>query len=436
MDEKKLGEMKIVPLVISMALPVMLSMAFQAIYNIADSLFISHYSSTAFAGVSIIQPITLLQIALANGISTGCGSLLSRCLGAEDNKGARLTIGTTLTISIVSVLILLPSTIIFSKPFVLLFTAEQEAVKAGINYLRVFALGLPALFFSLLISFILQAHGKSKEAMVVQASGAIVNIIFDPLFIFTLGLGAAGAAISSVLGYFFSLLLALLFYRKDTLVKSRPLFEKQQAKGIMQVALPSLLGSGAGPIVGIIFNSIVLGFGINAMVVYGMYLKMESFMFLATGGISSALVVIIGYNYGAGRKDRMRSAYKVSIILGWSFMLLSFIIFQTLTPALVRLFTSEEEVIKLAIPSFRALSCCFLLTAPNIITTGLLQGIGKGGRSMLITYIRFFVFLVPIAYLLSYTGGFNAFCYSFLVADIPTLLVIFLILRSIRKYLY
>lgn len=436
MNEKKLGEMKIVPLVISMALPVMLSMAFQAIYNIADSLFISRYRTTAFAGVSIIQPITLLQIALANGISTGCGSLLSRCLGAEDRKGAELTIGTALSISLISIAVLLPCTIIFSRPFVSSFTAEKEAVRAGIQYLNIFALGLPALFCSLLISFILQSHGKSKEAMLVQASGAVINILMDPLFIFTFDLGAAGASIATVIGYFSSLLLALFFYKDESIVKSRPKFERKYAKDILQVAVPALLGSGAGPIVGMIFNRIVLSSGINAMVVYGMYLKMESFMFLATGGISSALVVIIGYNYGADRKDRMRSAYKVSIALGWSFMLLSFAAFQILTPLLVKLFTDDAEITQLAIPSFRALSCCFLLTAPNIITTGLLQGIGKGGRSMLITYIRFFVFLVPAALFLSYAGGFEAFCYAFLIADIPTLAVIMVILMSIRKYLF
>jgi len=147
-------------------------------------------------------------------------------------------------------------------------------------------------------------------------------------------------------------------------------------------------------------------------------------------------VVIVAYNYGAGERERVRKAYRVSLALGWSFMLLSYIVFLLFTPFLVSIFTTEEETVKLAIPAFRSLSCCFLLTAPNIITTGLLQGLGKGAKSMAITYIRFFILLVPIAYLLSYLGGFSLFCYSFFFADIPTLLVIYLLVRSERKNLY
>lgn len=434
-SEERLGSGRIVPLVLSMALPLILSMAFQAVYNIADSLFISRYSAEEFAGVSVIQPLVLIITALSAGLATGMGSLLSRSLGEGSRDKAKKCIATAFSIAILLTLLLTPLYILIREPFTVLYTDNSTAVNAGEGYLFIFALGIIAVFFSQLSAFILQAHARSRQAMIVQASGAIFNIVFDPVFIFTLGLGADGAAIATVLGYLLSSLLGFILIRQPDVLKALPGFDKTAAKGIAQVAFPALLAQGAGPIVGIIFNSIVLSYGINEMVVYGMYLKMESFMFLACSGISSALVVIAGYNYGAGHNRRVWEAYGISLAMGWSVMLLGFLFFQLASPFLVRIFTTDPEIIALGIPAFRRLSCCFLLTAPNIVTTGLLQGIGKGGRSMLITYIRFFLFLIPLAFLLSHFYDFYGLCLSYAAADVPTLAVIVLILHSIRHVL-
>lgn len=432
-SEEKLRSGRIVPLVLSMALPLILSMAFQAVYNIADSLFISRYSAEEFAGVSVIQPLVLIITALSAGLATGMGSLLSRSLGEGSREKAEKCIATAFTMAIVLTVLLTPLYILIRSPFTTFYTDNSTAIRAGEGYLFIFSLGIAAVFFSQLSAFILQSHAKSRQAMVVQASGAIFNIVFDPVFIFALGIGADGAAIATVLGYLLSALLGFILVRRPGILISRPGFDRSSAKGILQVAFPALLAQGAGPIVGIIFNGIVLSYGINAMVVYGMYLKMESFMFLACSGISSALVVIAGYNYGAKQNRRVWSAYYISLAMGWSVMLLGFIFFQLASPFLVSIFTKEPEIIALGIPAFRRLSCCFLLTAPNIVTTGLLQGIGKGGRSMLITYIRFFLFLIPLAFLLSHLFGFYGLCLSYAAADVPTIFVILLIINGVRK---
>ncbi len=420
----RLGKEGMVRLVIRMALPVMLSMAFQALYNIADSIFISRFSVEAFAGVSVIQPYTNIVIAMAVGLSTGLSSVLSNSLGRRDERDASDSVSSAISISLLLSIFFLVLLEALSSPFVSFFVSNEKAYRAGCSYLRIFSLGLPLLFLINISSAILQSHSRSAEAMLVQISGCIVNILLDPVFIFVLGYGAAGAAVSTVIGYLVSAVLALLLVRKIGM--RRGLFSRRLAGRICYLGLPTLLVSGAGPIISIAYNKLVLQYGVNAMVAYGMYLKMESFMFLAASGVSSALVVIASYNAGEGNMGRVRSAYRVSLILGWGTMLFGFAVFQSFPGVFVRLFTSEKgELYELGLVAFHYLSFCFLISPFNIVTSGLFQGLGQGARGIAIIAVRFFVFLLPYSFILSYLFGLKGLFLSYAAADFTNFLHVY-----------
>lgn len=433
MHEEDLENKNIFSLVIAMSLPIVLSMAMQAIYNVADSLFISHYSEIAFAGVSIIQPLLLFALALANGIAAGVGSYLSNTLGAKAYTRSKSVVKTGWTFALVLGVITSICLYLFASPFVHIFSSDDIASPAAISYLKVISPSILFVFISSCIGFILQAHGLAKKNMYVQVSGALVNIILDPLFIFSLNMGAVGAALASAIGYLVSCVLALIFYFNSSCTHSRPGFDKESAKRILSIALPSTLGQWAGPIVGVILNRLVVSYGIEAMAVFGMYLKAESFMFLASQGIASALIVIVGYNYGKGVIERVKKSFKVSLVMAWTMMIIGFVLFQVLARWIVSLFTSDPSLIAMGVPAFRSLCFCFLLTAPNIITTGLLQGLGRGGTSMLITYSRFFIFLIPLAFILNALFGLSGLWFCYFSADIPTLVLLYFVHRRLNK---
>ena len=416
-----------------MAIPVMLSMALQAIYNIADSLFIARYSEAAFAAVSIIQPMLMIFTSLANGIAAGEGSLLSKCLGGNDEKRARSSIGTAWTMAAVSTVVAIIVIFLFVRPFVGFFLHDDPSGEEAVIYLKIVALGLPFFYASSLITFILQSHGHSKSAMFIQCSGAVANIVLDPIFIFSCHMGTAGAALATTLGYVLSFAVAALLYFPSKSLKSGFAWRRKDYVRITHVALPSMMVQAAGPIVGIILNKLVVSYGVNVMAVFGMYQKTESFMFLAAGGISSALIVIVGYNYGRGDMKRVKKCYFTSLGLSWTIMIIGFFLFQTFTTELVCLFTDNPEVIAIGEKAFHLLCFCFLLTAPNIITSGLLQGLGMGRRSLVITYSRFFLFLLPFAFILEHFFGINGVWLSFFAADIPTLFLIIALYRKVKR---
>lgn len=432
-NENKLGHMKPLPLVLSMALPLMLSMALQAIYNIADSLFISRYSEASFAAVSIIQPLILIFMALSNGIAAGEGSLLSKLLGEGDEKRAMSSVGTAWTLSLGASLLSILLVLVLNRSFVDFFLRGDPTGKDAVWYLMIVALGFPFLFASSLISFILQSHGMSRSVMLIQGSGAVLNIVLDPVFIFSLGLGAPGAAVATSLGYLLSAVIALYFYFSREVTRSYFRYDRKDARRIFQIALPSMMVQAASPVVGVVLNKLIVGYGVAVMAVYGMYLKTESFMFLAASGIGNALIVITGYNYGRGDYERVRKCYLTSLVLSWSIMLLGFIFFQVFSREIVGFFTSDPVVLDLGENAFHLLCFCFLLTSPNIITGGLLQGLGLGQRSMVITYARFFVFLLPLAFLMNAIWGLTGIWLSFFAADVPTFFLIIHIYRKTKR---
>lgn len=431
--KRELGEGKMLPLVLSMAMPLVLSMAFQAVYNITDSLFISHYSSIAFAGVTLVEPLVFLSQTIANGIGTGTSSLLSKCLGERDNEKARKAVGTGWAVSCIACVFFFLAYLFFAKPFVRFFTTDVEAAVAGRSYLQVFALGIPFLFLSAMCSFLLQSHGDTKASMKILVSGSVLNIALDPVFVFLLDLGATGAAIATVIGHAASAIIGVALLVRRQVNAKVLLFDAASAKRILFIALPAFLSTGAGSLTSLVINKLIIGYGVEEMVVYGMYLKMESFLFLAAHGVSSALVVIAAYNFGQRTMDRVKSAYRYSLVIGWIAMILGFVLLQAFAPHLVRLFASDTALIGRGVVCFRITSLCLLFSSVNIITQGLMQGLGKGFRSLFLGYMRFFMFLIPFAFLLSHFFGVRGIYASYFAADVPTLLLDFIVYQRTRK---
>lgn len=433
MNEERLGNENILTLVVRMALPAMLTMAFQALYNAFDSLFIARYSSHAFASISITHPIINISLALCSGFGAGMGGCISRHLGQKDKKSAENTFKTAFLCVIAIACTIALLSLILAKVFVKCFTTDTQAISLGSNYLQIIALGFPLIYISTLFASLFNSHSLPLYAMIIQSSGAVANIILDPIFIFYFDLGSQGAAISTVLGYLVSFIIGFIFYQRNRILKLSGSFLTKELKSISNIALPSMMVSAAGSIVGLIFNRLILSYGLDAMAVYSMYLKLESFMFLAASGISSALVVIVSYNYGAGNFERVKKAYFTSLLLSWSVMIIGFIFFQTCTKQLVSLFTSDDTLMKMGIRAFKLLSFCFLFTSPNIITSGLLQGLGKGERSLALTMTRFFALLIPFAFILNYFIKLDGLYLSYFASDIAVLPLISIVYSKTIK---
>lgn len=438
-EKNRLGTMPVIPLVIYMAVPVILQMAVQSLYNIADSMFLSRYSTSVFASVCLLQPLLLLIAAVASGTGVGLSSCLSRRMGSGDEKGARHILGGSYCLMVwLSVLIPITSFVLY-RPLMHFLSVSGPLLEEGRVYAFILFAGFPLLLSGTLFSYLLQAQSFAKESMWSQSVGCITNIVMDPILIFTCGLGAVGAALATVMGYLVSAVLAgYLFHRKSSIHAKRGDFRLsfQFIRDVYAVGIPSFVSQGASSVVGMALNTLVLSYGVGAMSVYGMYLKTESFMFLSCFGLNSALVSIVGYNYGAKRPLRVKHATIFCIVLGEVLMLLGFLLFQFFAPTLVRIFTDEPQLIAEGAIAFRRLSFCFLLTSPHIIFMSLCQGIGKGWYGMVTTNVRFLLFVLPFAYFLSHFYGVNGLWFCYFAADLAIFpLVLFLYFYVWKRYI-
>lgn len=432
-DDSALLDKRMFPLIISIAFPIMLSMAFQSLYNIVDSIFISRYSTNAFASVSLVQPILFLLVTVGSGIGTGISSLLSRTLGAQDREKAKMVVTNSLFFSLIMA-ILLPFILFFiSDDIIVLITKDFGIIKDANDYIRICILAYPFQLIAMEVGFILLSQGQARANMLIQSVGILVNMVLDPIFIFTFDLGAIGAALATMSGHFISFCFCLYLFKTGSryhIDKSKLKMFPSYIGEVYKVALPSFLTQSSASFVAYVLNGIVLSFSVVHLGVYGMYLKMESFMFLACQGIASALVTIAGYNYGANNKERVIKALRLSLLSGWSIMFIGFFIFQYFTPYIVKIFTDDPDVMKLGIRIFKATSYCFLLTPIQIMLSSFFHALGKGGRAMAILFVRFYFVLIPISLIISNYFPEPLFWYSFLFSDIITFPV------ALSMYLY
>ena len=442
-QENKMGVMPVGRLLAGMAVPMMISMLVQALYNVVDSVFVSRISENAFNAVSLAFPLQSLMIAVGAGTAVGINALLSRSLGEKKQDMADRAAGTGIFLSLCSAVVFALIGIFLSRPFFLAQAKSvPEIVEMGTSYTRI-CLGLSVgLFCQFCFERLLQSTGRTTLAMITQLAGAVTNIVLDPIFIFGLlgapRLGVAGAAVATVLGQFVGAILAIILNLKcnpDVHIRSRLIRPDKQAVGeIYRVGIPSIVMQSIGSIMTFGMNKILFVFTPTATAVFGAYFKIQSFIFMPIFGLNNGMVPIISYNFGAARPERVWKTVRLTIFTAVSIMFLGFLAFQTIPATLLSLFDASAEMTAIGIPALRIISISFLLAGFCIIAGSVCQAIGNPMYSMVVSVCRQLVVLLPAAWLLAQTGRLELVWWSFPIAEIAsvTLSTIFL-RRTVRS---
>ena len=427
-----------------MSLPMMISMLVQALYNVVDSIFVSRICEDALTAVSLAFPIQSLMIALGAGMGVGVNALLSRSLGEKDYHKVNKAAMNGIFLSLINIIIFVLIGIFVTKPFYLSQTDDPEIVAYGIEYLTIVCCCSFGIYTQFIFERLLQSIGKTFYTMLTQGLGAIINIILDPILIFGLlgfpKMGVAGAAIATVIGQIVAGIFAIILnLKKNTEVHLhfkgfRP--DPQTIGQIYSVGLPSIIMQSIGSIMTYGMNHILIAFSSTATAVFGVYFKLQSFIFMPVFGLNNGMVPIIAFNYGARKKDRMIRTMKLSILYAEVMMFIGFLVFQFLPEPLFRLFDASDHMLSMGIPALRIISIHFLLAGFCIIVGSVFQALGNGVYSMIVSITRQLAVLLPAAYLLSRLDNVNYVWWAFPIAELASLVVsTFFLIRINRKIL-
>lgn len=426
MKENKMGIMPVNQLLISMSLPMMLSMLVQALYNIVDSIFVSRINENALTAVSLAFPIQTLMIALGSGTGVGINALLSRSLGEKDFEKANKTAVNGVFLALLSYVVFLLVGIFAAAPFYLSQTRDVQIVEYGKQYLTIICCFSFGTYMQFVFERLLQSTGKTIYTMITQGTGAIINIILDPIFIFGYfgapRMGVAGAAIATVIGQIIAGTIAMIInIKKNTEIKLQFRGFRPNAaiiRQIYQVGIPSIIMQAIGSVMTYGMNKILLTFTSTAAAVFGVYFKLQSFIFMPVFGLNNGMVPIVAYNYGAGKRERLTKAVKLSIIYAVCLMIIGFAIFQIFPAQLFALFEASRTMLDIGVPALRIISISFLMAGISIACSSVFQALGNGVYSMLLSMARQLLVLLPVAYFLSLTGNVVYVWWAFPIAEL------------------
>ena len=431
MEQNKMGIMPINKLLLSMSLPMMASMLVQALYNIVDSMFVARLSENALTAVSLAFPAQNLMIAVGTGTGVGINALISRSLGEKNKERANLIANNGLMLYALSGLVFAIFGIFGSEMFFRAQTSDPEIVQLGTDYLRICCLLSTAIFLQFGFERILQATGRTFYTMLTQGLGAIINIIMDPILIFGLFgapcLGIKGAAIATVFGQVCAACLACWFNKKknDDIVinpKKYPL-NGHAVKAIYAIGVPSICMASIGSIMTFGMNKILIAFTSTAAAVFGVYFKLQSFIFMPVFGMNNGMVPIIGFNYGARKPDRLMQTMRLATKYAMTMMGVGTILFWAFTPQLLKIFNASEQMLAIGVPALRIISIHFLLAGFNIIRISTMQALGHGVISLIVSILRQLFVLLPSAFIFSRIGGLNATWFAFPLAESVALII-------------
>lgn len=441
MEQKKgnkMGHTPVFRLIISMSLPSMFSMLVQSLYNIVDSMFVAQINEDALTSLSLAFPVQLLMISVAVGTGVGVNSLISRRLGEDRRDEANKAASHGLVLAFFSWVMFALLGLFFTKPFFEAFSTNPNVVKMGCDYLYIVTIFSFGVFIQIALEKILQATGNMIYPMISQLIGAISNIILDPIMIFGLfgfsKLGIRGAAIATVIGQIFGMLFCLyIIYKKDhevhiTLKKFK--CNGKIIKEIYQVGLPSIIMQSIASVLIVTLNGILATLSETSIAVLGVYYKLQSFIFMPVFGLTQGVMPVMGYNYGAKKKNRLIDALKVSLAVATVIMALGTSIFMLIPNKLLMIFNASEEMVQIGIPALQIISLCFIPAAVGIMFSTLFQALGKGIYSLIISVLRQLVFILPAAYLLSKIG-LDFIWYSFPIAEVFSFIASVLLFRHL-----
>lgn len=428
-NENKMGVMPVNQLLLSMSVPIMISMMVQALYNIVDSMFVAKISEDALTAVSLAFPVQNLMIAVGTGTGVGMNALLSRSLGEKNTDAANEAANNGIVLAIGSCILFALLTGVFGELFFRVQTNNTDIIQYGTVYTRICGMVSIGLFLQVTSERLLQSTGKTIYSMLTQLAGAIANIILDPILIFGLfgfpKMGVAGAALATVAGQIIAALMGLfLNFKMNTeitisLRKYKP--SLRVIKSIYSVGIPSIIMSSIGSVMTFGMNKILLSFSSTAAAVFGVYFKLQSFVFMPIFGLNNGLVPIVAYNFGAKKPKRIVSAIKLGITYAISIMVIGVVIFQAVPQQLLGIFSASEEMLEIGVPALKTISIHFVVAAAAIVFSSVFQALGNGMFSLIMSVMRQLVVLLPSAYILSKIGGLSAIWWSFLIAEAVSL---------------
>ena len=437
--EHKMGAMPIPKLLITMSLPMIISMLVQALYNIVDSIFVARIDEAALTAVSMAFPIQNLMIAVCSGTCVGVNALLSRSLGEQKPKDAQSAATNGLFLAVLGAIAFALFGIFGTRAFFASQTNDPLIIEYGVQYLQICTIFSFGLFLEITLERILQSTGRTIYNMYSQGIGAITNIILDPIMIFGLfgfpALGIRGAAIATVLGQIFAMFLSLLFnlkYNSDISIKMRGFRPHGQTiRIIYAVGIPSVIMISISSAMTYGLNLILGALDTVAVTILGVYFKLQSFVFMPVFGLNNGMIPIIAYNYGAKNKKRIMDTIKLSIIIAIGIMLAGLVLFQTFSVQLLQLFNASDNMLKEGVPALKQISLSFIFAGYCIIVSSVFQALGNGVYSLVVSIARQLLCILPAAYFLANTFGLHAAWYAFPLAEIVSLTLCTILFKRI-----
>lgn len=442
-QQNKMGVMPINKLLISMSLPMMVSMLVQAMYNIVDSIFVSWISENSLTAVSLAFPLQQLMISVGTGTGVGVNAILSRYLGAKKHDKASETAKCGIFLSFLSFIAFLIIGIFFIKPFFKFQTNDSEIISFGTSYLTICSVFSLGLFGQIIAEKLLVSTGKTKLSMYTQLSGAITNIILDPILIFGLfgfpKLGIDGAAIATIIGQWIACFLGFWLnfkYNTEISLKMKNFKPSGRIIGkIYAIGVPSIIMTSISSVLTFLLNRILIAFTTTATAVYGAYFKLQSFVFMPVFGLNNGMVPIIAYNYGAKNSKRIIKTIKYSIGYAVLIMLFGLLLIQVFPEIMLRLFNASPAMIEIGIPALKTISLSFMFAGVCVISCSVFQALGKGTLSMVVSILRQLVVLLPVAYFLSLTRKLHLVWWAFPIAESVAFMLCVLMLIYIHRNL-
>lgn len=426
MDQTFMKEKKVMPLVLSMSYPMAISMAVNALYNIVDSFFVAKMSSSAMTALSLLFPVQNFVHAAAVGFGIGINAVVAFYMGAGKPDEADRAASSGTVLSIFHGLILMAVCIAVMPWFMSMFSSDAQTIDYGIAYTGVLFLFAPMDCTAMALEKIFQSTGRMKSTMFCLATGCIINIILDPLMIFGIGpfpeLGIRGAALATGIGQTLPVLIYFIMYRLDPLpVKFRLKYWKPKLyivkklysvgnAAALNIALPSVQVS--------VLNGILASYSAGYVFVLGVYYKLQTFLYLSANGVVQGIRPLVGYNYGAGEHGRVRSIVKTSTVLVAAIMVMGTVVCLFMAEHLMGIYTDDVQIVALGAPALRIISAGFIISSVSVVLSGALEGLSKGNASLVISLIRYIVFILPAAFLLSRVFGAVGVWHAFWITEI------------------
>ena len=431
MEENKMGVMPVNRLLVSMALPMVVSMLVQALYNVVDSIFVARLSEDALTAVSMAFPMQNLMISTAVGMGVGINALLARSLGQKNPEMAAKTAINGLFLELLGYILFLILSFTVIRPYYEIQAGKGEIAEMGIEYLTIASAFSFGMFAQIAFERILQSTGRTVYTMFTQMTGAIINIILDPILIFGLlgapKMGIAGAAIATVIGQIAAGIFAIFInHKKNTDVRIPYRGFRPNGKiigNILGVGIPSMIMASVGSVMTFGMNKILIAFSSTAVAVCGVYFKLQSFVFMPVFGLNNGMVPIVSYNYGARNRERMVKTIKYSMMYAMGIMLVGLIVIQLFPDVMLELFDASDNMLAIGVPALQIISLSFVFAGACIVISSVFQALGNGIFSMMISITRQLIVLLPAAYVLSLFGDVNKIWWAFPIAEVVSVTV-------------